>query len=61
VAVIRIHFQFNDVKVPKENRIGEEGHLNFAKTLSGGLNCIAAQAFELHLGAYELGNKTSER
>ncbi|MDP2059980.1 MAG: acyl-CoA dehydrogenase family protein, partial [Flavobacteriaceae bacterium] len=38
--------QFNDVKVPKENRIGEDGFgFKFAmKTLSGGRIGIAAQA-----------------
>jgi|TARA_B110000211_G_scaffold65119_1_gene74963 alkylation response protein AidB-like acyl-CoA dehydrogenase len=48
--------QFNDVKVPKENRIGEDGFgFKFAmKTLSGGRIGIAAQALGIAAGAYEL-------
>ena len=48
--------QFNDVKVPKENRIGEDGFgFKFAmKTLSGGRIGIAAQALGIASGAYEL-------
>ncbi len=47
---------FNDVKVPKENRIGEEGFgFKFAmKTLAGGRIGIAAQALGIAAGAYEL-------
>lgn len=47
---------FNDVKVPKENRIGEEGFgFKFAmKTLEGGRIGIAAQALGIAAGAYEL-------
>ncbi|MEO9258625.1 MAG: acyl-CoA dehydrogenase family protein, partial [Crocinitomicaceae bacterium] len=47
---------FNDVKVPKENRIGEDGFgFTFAmKTLSGGRIGIAAQALGIAAGAYEL-------
>tara|TARA_Y100000385_G_scaffold25008_2_gene23967 strand:+ start:16398 stop:17540 length:1143 start_codon:yes stop_codon:yes gene_type:complete len=48
--------QFNDVRVPKENRIGEAGFgFKFAmKTLSGGRIGIAAQALGIASGAYEL-------
>ena len=47
---------FSDVKVPKENRIGEDGFgFKFAmKTLSGGRIGIAAQALGIAAGAYEL-------
>ena len=47
---------FNDVKVPKTNRIGEDGFgFKFAmKTLSGGRIGIAAQALGIAAGAYEL-------
>jgi alkylation response protein AidB-like acyl-CoA dehydrogenase len=47
---------FNDVKVPKENRIGEDGFgFKFAmKTLSGGRIGIAAQALGIASGAMEL-------
>ena len=47
---------FNDVKVPTENRIGEEGFgFSFAmKTLSGGRIGIASQALGIAGGAYEL-------
>jgi alkylation response protein AidB-like acyl-CoA dehydrogenase len=47
---------FNDVKVPKENRIGEDGFgFKFAmKTLSGGRIGIAAQALGIASGAFEL-------
>lgn len=47
---------FNDVKVPKENRIGEDGFgFKFAmKTLSGGRIGIASQALGIAGGAYEL-------
>ena len=54
--------QFNDVKVPKENRIGEDGFgFKFAmKTLSGGRIGIAAQAIGIAAGAYELALKYSK-
>ena len=54
--------QFNDVKVPKENRIGEDGSgFRFAmKTLSGGRIGIAAQALGIASGAYELALKYSK-
>jgi len=47
--------QFSDVRVPKENRIGDEGFgFVFAmKTLAGGRLGIAAQALGLAQGAYE--------
>jgi alkylation response protein AidB-like acyl-CoA dehydrogenase len=53
---------FNDVKVPKENRIGEEGFgFPFAmKTLSGGRIGIAAQALGIAAGAYELARDYSK-
>src|SRR6201994_80093 len=46
---------FNDVKVPKENRIGEDGFgFTFAmKTLAGGRIGIASQALGIASGAYE--------
>ena len=54
--------QFNDVKIPKENRIGEAGFgFKFAmKTLSGGRIGIAAQALGIAAGAYELSLKYSK-
>ncbi len=47
---------FQDVKVPKENRIGEDGFgFKFAmKTLEGGRIGIASQALGIASGAYEL-------
>lgn len=47
---------FQDVVVPKENRIGEDGFgFRFAmKTLEGGRIGIAAQALGIASGAYEL-------
>jgi alkylation response protein AidB-like acyl-CoA dehydrogenase len=47
---------FQDVKVPKENRIGEDGFgFKFAmKTLSGGRIGIASQALGIASGAFEL-------
>ena len=47
---------FNDVRVPKENRIGEDGFgFTFAmKTLAGGRIGIASQALGIASGAYEL-------
>ncbi|MBP6757878.1 MAG: acyl-CoA dehydrogenase [Flavobacterium sp.] len=54
--------QFNDVKVPKANRIGEEGFgFKFAmKTLAGGRIGIASQALGIASGAYELALKYSK-
>ena len=54
--------QFNDVKIPKENRIGGDGFgFKFAmKTLSGGRIGIAAQALGIAAGAYELSLKYSK-
>ncbi len=53
---------FQDVKVPKENRIGEDGFgFTFAmKVLSGGRIGIAAQALGIASGAYELSLKYSK-
>lgn len=53
---------FTDVKVPKENRIGEDGFgFKFAmKTLSGGRIGIASQALGIASGAYELALKYSK-
>lgn len=53
---------FQDVKVPKENRIGEDG-FGFAfamKTLTGGRIGIAAQALGIASGAYELSKAYSK-
>ncbi|MFN6076555.1 MAG: acyl-CoA dehydrogenase [Fluviicola sp.] len=53
---------FNDVKVPKANRIGEDGFgFKFAmKTLSGGRIGIAAQALGIAAGAFELATAYSK-
>jgi len=53
---------FNDVKVPKENRIGEDGFgFKFAmKTLAGGRIGIASQALGIATGAYELALQYSK-
>ena len=53
---------YNDVKVPKENRIGDDGFgFKFAmKTLGGGRIGIAAQALGIAQGAYELSLKYSK-
>lgn len=53
---------FNDVKVPKENRLGEDGFgFKFAmKTLAGGRIGIAAQALGIATGAYEIAKKYSQ-
>ena len=53
---------FNDVKVPKENQIGENGFgFKFAmKTLAGGRIGIASQALGIASGAYELSLKYSK-
>lgn len=54
---------FNDVKVPKENRIGEDGFgFKFAmKVLSGGRIGIAAQALGIAAGAFELAVNYSKQ
>ena len=53
---------FTDVKVPKANRIGDEGFgFNFAmSTLNGGRIGIASQALGIASGAYELALKYSK-
>lgn len=53
---------FTDVKVPKENRIGEDGFgFKFAmKTLSGGRIGIAAQALGIASGSLEFSLKYSK-
>jgi len=53
---------FQDVKIPKANRIGEDGFgFKFAmKTLSGGRIGIAAQALGIASGAYELALQYSK-
>ncbi len=53
---------YSDVKVPKENRLGEDGTgFKFAmKTLAGGRIGIAAQALGIAGGAYELSVKYSK-
>ncbi|MEK0439524.1 MAG: hypothetical protein RLZZ504_440 [Bacteroidota bacterium] len=53
---------FQDVKVPKANRIGEDGFgFKFAmKVLSGGRIGIAAQALGIASGAYEFSLKYSK-
>ena len=53
---------FTDVKVPKENRIAEDGFgFKFAmKTLEGGRIGIAAQALGIAAGAYELAVEYSK-
>ena len=53
---------FTDVKIPKENRIGEDGFgFKFAmKTLSGGRIGIASQALGIASGAYELSLQYSK-
>jgi alkylation response protein AidB-like acyl-CoA dehydrogenase len=53
---------FSDVKVPVENRIGEEGFgFTFAmETLNGGRIGIAAQALGIAAGAYELALEYSK-
>ena len=53
---------FTDVKVPKENRIGEDGFgFKFAMTtLNGGRIGIASQALGIAAGAYELSLKYSK-
>lgn len=53
---------FTDVKVPKANRIGEDGFgFKFAmKTLTGGRIGIASQALGIASGAFELALKYSK-
>src|SRR5690606_22478682 len=53
---------FNDVKIPKENRLGEDGSgFKFAmRTLAGGRIGIAAQALGIASGAYELAKEYSK-
>lgn len=53
---------YSDVKVPKENRIGEDGFgFTFAmSTLDGGRIGIAAQALGIAAGAYELAIKYAQ-
>ena len=53
---------FTDVKIPKENRIGDDGFgFKFAmSTLNGGRIGIAAQALGIAAGAYELALKYSQ-
>jgi len=53
---------FQDVKVPKANRIGEDGFgFKFAmKTLSGGRIGIAAQALGIAAGGFELATAYSK-
>jgi alkylation response protein AidB-like acyl-CoA dehydrogenase len=54
---------YTDVKVPKENRIGEDGFgFKFAmKSLAGGRIGIAAQALGIAGGAYELALEYSKQ
>jgi alkylation response protein AidB-like acyl-CoA dehydrogenase len=53
---------FTDVKIPKENRIGEDGFgFKFAmKTLEGGRIGIASQALGIASGALELATKYAQ-
>ncbi len=53
---------FNDVKVPKENRLGEEGFgFKLAmQSLEGGRIGIASQALGIASGAYELALKYAQ-
>ncbi|MEE9363152.1 MAG: acyl-CoA dehydrogenase family protein [Cellulophaga sp.] len=54
---------FNDVKVPKENRIGEDGFgFKFAmKAIGAGRIGIAAQALGIAAGAYEMAKNYSKQ
>ena len=54
---------FTDVKVPKENRIGEDGFgFKFAmKTLAGGRIGIAAQALGIASGSYQFSLEYSKQ
>jgi alkylation response protein AidB-like acyl-CoA dehydrogenase len=53
---------FNDVKVPKSNRVGEDGFgFKFAmKTLAGGRIGIASQALGIASGSFELSTEYSK-
>jgi alkylation response protein AidB-like acyl-CoA dehydrogenase len=53
---------FSDVKIPKENRIGEDGFgFNFAMAvLNGGRIGIASQALGIASGAYDLALKYAQ-
>ena len=53
---------FTDVKVPKENRVGDDGFgFSFAmKTLAGGRIGIASQALGIASGAFELARDYSK-
>ena len=53
---------FSDVKIPKENRIGEDGFVfNFAMAvLNGGRIGIASQALGIASGAYDLALKYAQ-
>lgn len=53
---------FSDVKVPKENRIGDDGFgfLFAMKTLAGGRIGIASQALGIASGSYELALQYSK-
>src|SRR5882757_7572409 len=53
---------FTDVKVPKENRVGEDGFgfLFAMKTLNGGRIGIASQALGIASGAFELALQYSK-
>ncbi len=55
-----VHFQ--DVKIPKENRLGQEGSgFAFAmKTLAGGRIGIASQALGIASGAFDLSTRYSK-
>ncbi|MCS6824912.1 MAG: acyl-CoA dehydrogenase family protein [Cytophagaceae bacterium] len=54
---------FNDVRVPKENRIGAEGFgFSFAmQTLNGGRIGIASQALGIASGAFELSHQYAQQ
>lgn len=54
---------FNDVKVPKANRVGEDGFgFKFAmRTLAGGRIGIASQALGIASGAYEMALKYAKQ
>jgi alkylation response protein AidB-like acyl-CoA dehydrogenase len=51
---------FTDVKVPKENRIGDDGFRFAMTTLEGGRIGIAAQALGIASGALELATQYSK-
>jgi alkylation response protein AidB-like acyl-CoA dehydrogenase len=54
---------FDDVKVPEENRIGQEGEgfRQFMITLDGGRISIAAMALGLAAGAFEIASKHAKK